>query len=206
MRVAIFGGSFNPPHVAHVMAAVCALSLGQFERVVVVPVFAHPFSKELAPFDHRVRMAELAMGWLPSVQISRVEADLGGPSLTLKTLEHLQGRHPEWQMRLVVGSDVLDDAPRWHHFEAVVRLAPLFVVGRAAAPLAGQGASPPGEVSTPALPAISSTELRALLARGDDEACRLLRTMLPATVLAYIAQQGLYRDSAEPAPRTHHEA
>src|SRR6478735_3989939 len=92
-RVAIFGGSFNPPHVAHVLAVVYALSTAPIDEVLVVPVFHHPFSKELASFDERLAMCELALGWIPRVVVSSVERDLGGSSLTLRTVEHLAATH-----------------------------------------------------------------------------------------------------------------
>src|SRR5678816_1236754 len=95
-RVAIFGGSFNPPHVAHMLAVVYALSTQQIERVLVVPVFQHPFAKELAPFEDRLAMARLALGWLPRTEVSTIERELGGESRTLRTIEALADRHPSW--------------------------------------------------------------------------------------------------------------
>ena len=65
LRVALFGGSFNPPHVGHVLAVTYALSVGLVERVLVVPVFEHALGKRLAPFEHRVEMSRRAFGWLP---------------------------------------------------------------------------------------------------------------------------------------------
>ena len=115
-RVAVYGGSFNPPHVGHVLAAAYALSALPVDEVVVVPCFVHPFSKELVPFEDRLTLCELAMGWLPNVTVSRVEQELGGESRTLHTLEHLQRQHPDWAMRLLVGADILADTPKWHRF------------------------------------------------------------------------------------------
>src|SRR5438132_412880 len=82
-RVAVFGGSFNPPHVSHVLAVVYALSVAPIDAVLIVPVFQHPFSKELASFDDRLAMCQAAMGWIPRTAISAVERELGGESLTL---------------------------------------------------------------------------------------------------------------------------
>ena len=82
-RVAIFGGSFNPPHVAHALAVVYALSVAPIDEVLVVPVFRHPFSKELAPFEDRVRMCELAAERIrgqtveQSVEIRRLQGSSG---------------------------------------------------------------------------------------------------------------------------------
>ena len=87
-RVAIFGGSFNPPHVAHVLAVTYVLATEDLDEILVVPCFRHPFAKELAPFEDRFAMCELAMAWLPKVTVSRVEQELGGESRTLRTVEH----------------------------------------------------------------------------------------------------------------------
>jgi len=180
-RVAFFGGSFNPPHVAHVLAAVYALSVAPIDEVLVVPVFRHPFSKELAPFDDRLEMCRRALGWIPRVRISTVEAELGGDSLTLRTIEHLAAQHPGWSMRLLVGADVLADLPRWHRFDRIAELAPPFILGRAGV----EAADAPLAV----LPAISSTEVRAALAAGEIES---VRDRVPAAVLDYIVSRGLY--------------
>ena len=93
-RVAVFGGSFNPPHVGHVLGVVYALSTAPIDEVLVVPVYQHPFAKDLAPFADRLAMCRLAFGWLPRVTVSTVEEELGGESRTLRTVEHLRADHP----------------------------------------------------------------------------------------------------------------
>src|ERR1041384_891173 len=94
-RVAVFGGSFNPPHIAHVLAVVYALEVAPIDRVLIVPVFQHPFAKELASFDDRLAMCKAAMDWIPGASVSTVERDLEGESLTLRMLTHLQKEHPD---------------------------------------------------------------------------------------------------------------
>lgn len=190
-RVAVFGGSFNPPHVAHVLAVAYALSAAPIDDVLVVPVYQHPFSKELAPFEDRLAMCRLAVGWLPRVEVSAVEQELGGESLTLRTLEHLAAAHPGWAMRLLVGADVLADLPKWHRFERVAELAPPIVLGRGGfAPLSpGKGPGPRLEVTEVSLPQVSSTEVREALAARDLEA---VRWRLPRAVVDHIVERGLY--------------
>ena len=184
MIVAVFGGSFNPPHVAHVLAVTLVLSAHEVDRVLVVPAFKHPFAKSLAPFADRARMAELAMGWLPGAVVSRVEEDLGGESRTLRTLEHLRTAHPEWTLRLVVGADILVEAHKWHGFDAIQGIAPLLVLGRAGFTSKGAPA--------PLLPEISSTEVRAKLESRRPSDLAELSGLVPRAVLAYIAEKGLY--------------
>jgi nicotinate-nucleotide adenylyltransferase len=185
LRVAFFGGSFNPPHVAHVLAAVYALAVEPIDRVLVVPVYKHPFAKELAPYEDRLAMCRLGLGYLPGVEVSTVERELDGESRTLRTVEHLVATHPDWSLRLLVGADVLQDLPKWHRFDRIAEIAPPLVLGRRgfASDGAGLGAG------APLLPEISSTEVRAALAAGriDD-----IRPDVPSAVLGYIEQRSLY--------------
>jgi nicotinate-nucleotide adenylyltransferase len=185
MDVAFYGGSFDPPHVAHVLAASYVLATGSFARVLVVPVAAHALDKQLVAFEHRVRMCELALGWLPGVEVSRVEQSLPLPSRTLNTLKALKAAHPDWALRLVIGADVLLETQKWHAFEQVAGLAPPLVLGRV-------GVAHPG--APPAiLPDVSSTRVRELLARrADPGVAEELHRLVPRAVLEYIEARGLY--------------
>ena len=184
MIVAIFGGSFNPPHVAHVLAVSLVLATHQVDRVLVVPTFEHPFAKPLAPYEERMQMCELAMGWLPKVVVSRVESELGGESRTLRTLEQLKKTQPTWALRLIMGADLLVESPKWFGFDAICAIAPPLVLGRAGVTLAN---TPP-----PLLPAISSTDVRAKIAAGRWED---LAHLVPRDVLRHIRARGLYGPS-----------
>ncbi len=181
MKVAVFGGSFNPPHVAHVLACALVLAVEDVDRLLVVPTYRHPFAKALAPYDDRVAMCELAMAPLAGVEVSRVEEELGGESRTLRTLEHLAAAHADWRMRLVIGADILAETPKWFGFDAITRLAPPLVLARAGVEAPGAG--------PPLLPEVSSTQVRAAIARGAwDEVAKLL----PRKVLARVRARGLY--------------
>ena len=186
--VAIYGGSFDPPHVSHVLAAVYALKVGGFDQVLVVPVFEHAFQKQLTPFEHRVRMCELAFGGIVGVEVSTVERELETPSLTLRTVEHLSKAHPDWALRLLVGSDVLSETSKWHAFDRISALAPPYVVAR-------PGYEHP-DARGALLPDVSSTRIREALAqrhRADNQAW--LALSVPRAVLEYIAEHDLYRSA-----------
>lgn len=190
VTVGLFGGSFNPPHVGHVLSIAYALSAGLVERVVAVPVFAHALGKSLAPFPARVAMSRLAFEWIPGVEVSEIEQELGSPSRTLRTIEALSAGHPDWQLRLIVGSDILGELHQWHAYPQIERLAPPLILPRPGAP----DPTRPGEAAR-ILPDISSTEVRTSLtaaAQGNPDAAAQLRQVVPASVLAYIRQQGLY--------------
>jgi nicotinate-nucleotide adenylyltransferase len=179
--VAVFGGSFNPPHVAHVLALSLVLATHEVDRILVIPTFEHPFAKPLAPYEERMRMCELAMGWLPKVAVSRIEEELGGQSKTLRTMEHLAKTQPTWKLRLIMGADLLAESPKWFGFDAIRAIAPPLVLGRAGVEMKN---APP-----PLLPAISSTDVRAKIAAGQWEE---LAHLVPRDVLAHIRARGLY--------------
>ncbi len=180
--IAILGGSFNPPHVAHLMAAYWTLATQDVSEVWLLPSFRHPFGKELAPFEDRVRMCELAVRAIRGAAVCTAEAELANDPLvgkTARTLEHLRAKHPTHDFSLVVGADVLPETDKWYRWDRVQALARIVIVGR-------EGYPPvPG---APSLPAISSTEIRARLARGED-----VSGLVPRKVGEYAAEKGLYR-------------
>jgi nicotinate-nucleotide adenylyltransferase len=183
--VALLGGSFNPPHVGHLMAAYWTLATQDVGEVWLLPSYLHPFGKDLAPFDDRVRMCELAAREVRGVAVCTAERELADDPLvgkTARTLEHLVAKHPAYRFALVVGADIAGETPKWYRWDRVKELARVLVVGRQG--YAGTGG--------PALPAISSTDVRARLARGDD-----VSALVPRRVLEYIRARGLYR-----TPRT----
>lgn len=179
-EIAVFGGSFNPPHIAHQQALAWALSQPPVARALVVPTFQHAFHKPMESFAHRFAMAELAFGWMDRVSVSRIEQELGGDSFMVRTLEALSDAMPDMQLRLLIGEDVLADAPRWREFERVKTLAPLLVLGR-------EGHRAGAEVAF-TLPDVSSTEVRRRLQLGESVA-----DLVPASVIAYIDHHHLYR-------------
>jgi nicotinate-nucleotide adenylyltransferase len=185
MRVAVFGGSFNPPHAAHQLVALYVLETQPVDELWIVPTFAHPFGKPLAAFEDRVAMCELAAAALGGrALVSRAERDLAErpgfvASRTLDLLEHLCAAGHE--LRLVIGADILHDTAKWYRWDDVAGLAPPIVVGRGGYDdAAGVGI---------AMPELSSTRIRELAAAGRyDE----LRPLVPHAVLRYIAERNLY--------------
>jgi nicotinate-nucleotide adenylyltransferase len=103
-NVGILGGSFSPPHMGHVLAAHYALMRWSLSKVLVIPSFAHPFSKPLPPFEHRLAMCRLAFKHLGSyAEICDIEQELGGVSYTIETVRELVRRNPDERYHLVVG-------------------------------------------------------------------------------------------------------
>ena len=186
--VGLFGGSFNPPHVAHQLVALYCLET-HVDEMWFVPTYSHPFGKNLVAFDHRVAMCELAASALGArARVLRTEEELAHKpdfvaSRTLDLIEHFGAAYPDVQLRLVVGTDILGETDKWYRWDDVVRAAPLIVIGRAGHEL------PAGSVATGVtMPEVSATRVRELLGAKDPGAAALL----PQTVLRYIARHGLY--------------
>src|SRR3569623_2010685 len=159
MRVALFGGSFNPPHVGHQLLALYVLETAGGDQLWGVPTFQHPFHKALETFEDRRAMCERAVEALgPRARVSDVEARLGGASLTLRTVQRLMEEHPGHAFSLVIETDA------WHGIAELRRLVPFIVVERG-----GYGRASSGEQAVPpvTMPQISSREIRAALAAGQ---------------------------------------
>ncbi|MGO8970156.1 MAG: nicotinate (nicotinamide) nucleotide adenylyltransferase [Myxococcaceae bacterium] len=181
MDVALIGGSFNPPHVGHLLAAHFVRATEPVDAVWLVPANQHPYGKHLVPFEHRRRMCELLCadtpGWLG---VSEVEQQLGGGGRTVDTLRQLSASYPGHRWTLVLGSDLFADFPNWKEPDTIRSLARLLVLNRAGHPCeAAVG---------PAMAHVSSSEVREALAEGRD-----VSHLVPRPVLAYAQAMGLYR-------------
>jgi nicotinate-nucleotide adenylyltransferase len=187
MRVAIFGGSFNPPHIGHQLAALYVLETHAIDALWFLPTFEHPFDKPLIAFSERSAMCRLIAAALgPRASVSDIEARLGGPSHTLRTVERLRQDFPEARFSLVIGADLVSEVDGWHGSRELRKAVDFIVVNRS-----GHGA---GDGHLPAMPAISSTEIRNSLQHGGNVSC-----WVPRSVLDYIGSRGLY-GAAAPNP------
>lgn len=182
--VAVYGGSFNPPHSAHVQVAEYVGTLPDIDALWIVPTFQHAFDKPLPDFLHRFRMCEIAFSTVTRAQVLDIEQQLGGRSLMVRTLEGLLDRHPDVKLRLVIGSDLVEQLARWTEPERIRTLAPLLVVQREGSVIDGVGG--------PVFPAVSSTDVRERLRRRQD-----VSHCLPAAVIEYIDRHDLYRDASK---------
>lgn len=188
MRVALFGGSFDPPHLGHQMAMLCALATARVERLLMVPCYRHPFEKRLSAYEHRLAMARLASEPFDArVEVSDVERRLGGDSWTLSTVKAIRAERPRDALVLVIGADLLGERERWHGYAELSSLVEFAVVGRKGYPT-DSGGAPLVEI-----PDVSSTEIRARAARGEP-----VSGLVADSVADYIAAHGLYRTAASP--------
>jgi nicotinate-nucleotide adenylyltransferase len=183
---AIFGGTFDPIHNAHLAVARAAADRFGLRRILFVPAAnpPHKAASAMAPFEDRLRMVELACESDPRFEASRIEEG-PGPSYSITTVEKLleAGAGP---LCFLIGADAFADIRLWHRWEDLVRLTEFIVVTRPEASYA----VPPGarvqELSGLDL-RISSSDVRDHLAESDSS------IPLPAAVLAYIRRHDLYR-------------
>ncbi len=201
MRIGILGGTFDPPHLAHLVLAAAARRALDLDRVLLVPA-GDPWRKAgsgVSPAADRLALTRAAVAEvLPWAEVSEVEVRRSGPSYTAETLEELQAETPEAKWWFILGWDALADLPNWRRPERILELARLALAERGdeadAAPLPGAtGEAFPDlaervdRVPIPRL-AISASGLRRRLRDGEPTA-----PLLPAGVRKLVAERGLYR-------------
>ncbi|MCX7044329.1 MAG: nicotinate (nicotinamide) nucleotide adenylyltransferase [Candidatus Sumerlaeota bacterium] len=184
MKTAIFGGSFDPPHLAHVMACAYALSCTDAGRVMMIPCARHAFDKPLTPFEHRLAMCRLAVeGVLSRVEVSDIEGARAGVSYMVDTLDELARFYPRDSFLLMVGSDILDEVHKWKDYSRLQQLAPLLIIPRLGEATLSEAVGSRRFI----LPDINSTDIRERLAQGH-----MPYELLPRRVAEYIIQHRLY--------------
>lgn len=189
-RLGIFGGTFDPPHVGHLVTAVNVRHDLGLDRVLLV-VNDRPWQKlgtrDISPAEDRYAMVAAAVGSVDGLEASRVEIDRGGMSYTADTLATLLADDPERELFVILGSDAAAGLPSWERADEVRTRATIVVVER---PGAREVEPRPGwswvRVEVPRLE-VSSTELRARVAEG-----RPLDYLLPPDVIATVEARGLY--------------
>lgn len=188
-RLGVFGGTFDPPHVGHLVAAVNARHALALDRVLLV-VANLPWQKSsrpVTPAEDRFAMVAAAVADCDRLEASRMELERGGESYTADTLEALAAEDRERELFLIVGSDVGRALVTWERPDVVRRLATLVVVDRPSAPEPLLGAG--WRVEHLAIPQldISGSDLRRRVAAGQP-----LDWLVPEPVIAYIRERGLY--------------
>ncbi len=192
-RIGVFGGTFDPPHVGHLVTAVDVRHTLGLDRVLLV-VANRPWqkvgSRAISAAEDRLAMVEAAVAGVEGLEASSIELDRGGDSYTADTLSDLREAEPDAELFLVLGADAAAGLSTWERVEEVRALATLVVVDR---PGSSPAAVPEGwkwvHVEVPRLE-VSSTDLRERV--RDD---RPLHYLLPRDVIACVRERQLYRDA-----------
>jgi nicotinate-nucleotide adenylyltransferase len=197
MRLGILGGTFDPPHIAHLVMADQARSQLNLPCVYLVPSGQppHKLDRPVTPIEHRLAMTQLAIAGDPGLALSRVDVDRPGPHYTADTLALLHAAHPDDELYLLIGSDSLHDLTAWHDPERVIGQARLAAMRRPDANLdisklesALPGISARIEwLDAPWLD-ISSSDIQRRVRVGLS-----IRHLVPAAVEQYIVEHRLYR-------------
>jgi nicotinate-nucleotide adenylyltransferase len=185
----MFGGTFDPPHVAHLALAERAREQLGLDRVVFVPAARPPHkpAESVSDADVRLAMTRLAVQGNPAFRVSRYELLRGGTSFTVDTLRALKRAHPRARLYLLIGADSLADFHTWREPDLIRRLATLVVAGRPGARSAGAGRGRRFvRLGGPALD-VSSSEIRARLRRGLS-----VRYLVPDAVVRYATRRRVY--------------
>jgi nicotinate-nucleotide adenylyltransferase len=196
LRVGLLGGTFDPPHIGHLILGEYAADALDLTHLLYIPAAdpPHKQDEQKTPVEHRLAMLELALIDNPRFEISRVDVDRAGPHYSLDTVRIVQSQYPGAELYFVMGGDSLRDLPTWHRPAEFIRRCKLAVMGRP-----GAEARPdmhenmfPGlaervvMIDSPLIE-ISSTEIVQRVSEG-----RSVRYLLPDSVLAYIQQHNLY--------------
>ena len=188
-RLGVLGGTFDPVHIGHLVAAVNVRHRLRLDRVLLV-VAHQPWQKSgrrITPAADRLAVVEAAVAGTEGVEASAIEIERGGETYTADTLEQLVAEDPDRELFLVVGADVAADLHTWRRPDVVAALSTLVVVTRGGSQAVHVG--PPWRVEHVRIPAleISSSDLRARAAEG-----RPLDHLVPLPAIACIRERGLY--------------
>jgi len=192
VRIGVFGGTFDPPHVGHLLVANDAREALELDRLIFVPTGAQPFKVDTPPAasgQDRLEMVRLAVADDANYVVDDAEINRKGLSFTVDTLEHLSERNPAASLFLLMGEDVLASFEKWRSPARIRELATLVAVSRGG--LAGSVADPAASavlrVSTRRVD-VSSTEIRERRRAGKS-----IKGFVPESVERFIDVRGLYR-------------
>ena len=198
MRIAVFGGSFNPVHIGHIEIVTRVLEKLYIDRILIIPTYIPPHKRqdmEISP-RHRLSMCGIAFGNLKSAVISDIEIKRGGESYTYLTLQELKKRFPDDDLFLIMGADMFLSVQDWKNADIIFSLAAicgvprnrgnLEVLKKHSAYLETLGAK--ASACDIEVPSVSSTQIREMCMRGED-----IGELVPPMVEAYINFWGLYK-------------
>jgi nicotinate-nucleotide adenylyltransferase len=196
-RIGLFGGTFDPVHLAHLALAREALAALQLDEVRWVPA-GQPWQKAraLTPAAHREAMVRLAIEGEPRFVLDRIELERTGPSYTLDTVRELQAREPGAEWFLLIGADQYAGLHTWRGWEDLLDRVVLAVAARPGPlpPVAAAVVQRPHRSVPLTMMDVSSTEIRRRVAAGED-----FSELVPPAVARYIDREGLYRPLHNPA-------
>ncbi|GAK55527.1 probable nicotinate-nucleotide adenylyltransferase [Candidatus Vecturithrix granuli] len=213
MNIALLGGSFNPPHICHIFIAQYVLATTDVEQVWFLPCYQHAFGKQLAPFEHRLALCQLAVASFSEhrIKVLPLERERQGTSWTIDTVRYVIRMFPDMHFIWIIGSDVLSELDKWKDFDQLLELISFVIVPRAGAePIdVSPSSNHPMVDSSKArqtlhqlraqyqelkqqgifLPDVSSSRIRERIKNGLS-----IQHLVPRPVKDYIEKYSLYRN------------
>ena len=190
-RLGVMGGTFDPIHHGHLVAASEAAARFDLDEVVFVPTGKPSFKQHqhVSPAEHRYLMTVIATASNPRFTVSRVDVDRPGLTFTVDTLRDLRDARPDAELFFITGADAIEQILTWKDADELWKMAHFVAVSRPGHQLSVDGL-PPGVVTTLEVPAlaISSTDCRRRAEAGQP-----VWYLVPDGVVQYIAKHGLYR-------------
>lgn len=187
-RIGLFGGTFDPPHTGHLLAAGSALEQLGLDRVVLIPARRQPLKAgaRITDGSHRLAMCRRLAECDPRVVVDPVELGREGLSYTVDTVRTYRAAYPEADLVLLIGEDAAATLPQWRDPGAIAAMARIVVLSRDGGATGPAGVVPVERLSTRRVE-VSSSEIRARVLAGLP-----IRGLVPDGVAAYIVEHGLY--------------
>lgn len=129
-HIGFFGGSFDPPHLGHMMLSLSFLALEPIDELWIVPCTDHAFKKSLTTFANRLAMCELAFSRLNNIRVLDIENHLAPPNFTINTIQAIKQTRPDLKLSIGLGSDLISSFSSWHEATKLVTLASFVIFAR----------------------------------------------------------------------------
>lgn len=188
--IGVYGGSFDPVHVSHVISITSVFLCQNIDQIWVLPTSDHAFKEHTADFEDRLKMAELSFSPLSNAYVPPLEKFLSSPNHTVETLSKVKEIYPSLNLKFLIGGDLVEEIPKWKNSEDLTDLADILVIPRRGYPIV----DPPKELGDfdlvdlgVDLPEISSTKVKNLLERGGS-----IKNLVDQKVYQYIKEKNLY--------------
>ncbi|MCL5267943.1 MAG: nicotinate-nucleotide adenylyltransferase [Bacteroidetes bacterium] len=191
MNVGVFGGTFNPPHMAHLVAAESVRDHLKLDKIIFVPaaIPPHKLNEKVIPAQHRLQMVKLATGNNPLFEVCEIELCRKGPSYTIDTILELKKKSPEYALHLIMGIDLLIDFGTWRSPDRILEECKIVAMNRPGFDLAMVDKDLLLRVEVVNVPSvdISSTSIRRRVGSG-----RSIKYLVPSAVEDYIRSNSIY--------------
>jgi nicotinate-nucleotide adenylyltransferase len=198
-RIGIYGGTFDPIHFGHLAVARDVQTQFALNRVLFIPAAQSPFREPpIASDEHRLAMVQLAVADTDKFQTSAIDIQRSGPSFMIDTVENILGKHPTWDLFLIVGADAFSELPAWRRSEDLLKAVAMIVVPRSTFSttipdeLSNRHSKTFKQIHVHHMPPV---DISASTIRGQCAQALPITALVPTRVERYIKDHRLYRES-----------